>query len=671
MLSSGAVRDFVGPGTSSDLLNGLYRAQVRKRILQLAFVARRLRSDAPELAERSGFLAAYEMLKECPAEQVSLAAGYPSFGRWCDLAETFVISRSHVNLPDGQVASHLRLLGSFALSATARHRGGRLTLAFDHDGRICLPGLGIVVEAPREYAGSKVTCSVSPGGRFDVELPDGPAISVESPRDTMAGPRPAGVCVRELERLAGRLELNDVDPLLRTGFPSHDFERLTDEAARRWLSAAGDAVALLHRVLPAGAAEVSEYIQVLVPLVSQSPTIHRSAATAETFGMVQMSWSGAPFQLAEALLHEYYHNKLNALLDIDPLVVGQAEHSRCYSPWRDDARPLHGLLHAVFSFYSVVVFWAACAAVDPSAAGQDRAVREFARRREQVRTGVDQLLEHAQLTEVGKTLLGELLTRLDDLPEITVPPEVARAVRGELLEHRARWLERHDQPRHETDSRLGRLAQRWAHAGGKRRPSSGACPSALQDSLVLAGLPAPTQPMTSADKVALEACQLLGLPTVIPTNRLADHAGRRDPTLDLLGRLSVVEPAEFARLASSLREADGEDGVIWLLTGHLAYVERRYAHAAERYARCLDGAPDNVDLWRDLAFALRHLGFREEADTALFNLALVVAFTSAHVTDRSTLAGLGVRRSPDDDALGNESVATYLLLLRWIGCETR
>jgi HEXXH motif-containing protein len=46
-------------------------------------------------------------------------------------------------------------------------------------------------------------------------------------------------------------------------------------------------------------------------------------------------------------VHEVQHLKLAALLDIVTLTM-PGEHDRYYAPWRDDPRPLSGLLQGTY-----------------------------------------------------------------------------------------------------------------------------------------------------------------------------------------------------------------------------------------------------------------------------------------------------------------------------------
>jgi HEXXH motif-containing protein len=66
---------------------------------------------------------------------------------------------------------------------------------------------------------------------------------------------------------------------------------------------------------------------------------------------------GGRLETVEAVVHEYGHQKLDAILALDPLFRGDGGEAIYYSPWKDDPRPLTGLLHAVYSFAIVLSFY--------------------------------------------------------------------------------------------------------------------------------------------------------------------------------------------------------------------------------------------------------------------------------------------------------------------------
>jgi hypothetical protein len=146
----------------------------------------------------------------------------------------------------------------------------------------------------------------------------------------------------------------------------------------------------------------------------------------------------------------------------------------------------------------------------------------------------------------------------------------------------------------------------WAKAGGSFRQAE----------------PAPDQ-LTSDDLDLTRLIAELGGRDGIEVNRTSAGRPRADPTIDQLSLIKVRTPERYAamigRLAASSRCLAEE-----IPLAHQAYAEERFPEAAAGYAALLLRLPDDIDLWRDLAFALRHLGATELCETVLFRLAEVV-----------------------------------------------
>jgi HEXXH motif-containing protein len=111
--------------------------------------------------------------------------------------------------------------------------------------------------------------------------------------------------------------------------------------------------------------------------------------------------------MAEALVHEFSHTKMNLLSEHDG-VLENAFEPLFPSPVRPDLRPLWGVLLAVHAFLPVELLYARMQKrSDPRA----RASR-FAARAKEIRKGNEEglavLLEHARPTPVGEALLAEL-----------------------------------------------------------------------------------------------------------------------------------------------------------------------------------------------------------------------------------------------------------------------
>jgi HEXXH motif-containing protein len=56
----------------------------------------------------------------------------------------------------------------------------------------------------------------------------------------------------------------------------------------------------------------------------------------------------ASLRVAESLIHEAMHLQLTLVDSIEPLVVD--DRARGYSPWKDEVRPVIGLLHGLYVF---------------------------------------------------------------------------------------------------------------------------------------------------------------------------------------------------------------------------------------------------------------------------------------------------------------------------------
>jgi HEXXH motif-containing protein len=111
--------------------------------------------------------------------------------------------------------------------------------------------------------------------------------------------------------------------------------------------------------------------------------------------------------MAEALVHEFQHNKLNAVFRWDPLLHNA--HAPLYtSPVRPDPRPLHGVLMAVHAFQPIAkLYEAMTAAQDPPSLQRD-----WPKRYQQIidinHEGAGTVLQHGKPTPLGATLLQEL-----------------------------------------------------------------------------------------------------------------------------------------------------------------------------------------------------------------------------------------------------------------------
>ncbi|MFE7589239.1 HEXXH motif-containing putative peptide modification protein [Kitasatospora sp. NPDC057512] len=164
---------------------------------------------------------------------------------------------------------------------------------------------------------------------------------------------------------------------------------------------------------------VAACVTTVVPLRPAPGGEAVSAAARRAYGAVAASLPDDPVLLALALVHEFLHVQLGALLDLVPLHSpnGPAVY---HAPWRPDPRPAGALLQGAYAHLGVADFWRAEAAAG-AAAGADAAAGDAARARgESARWRTHTL-------SAGETLLGcgELTAA-----GLEFTRELVRAVRG-------------------------------------------------------------------------------------------------------------------------------------------------------------------------------------------------------------------------------------------------
>lgn len=255
--------------------------------------------------------------------------------------------------------------------------------------------------------------------------------------------------------------IDDLDPYRAFGTVEHP--ALLDHAEyERWCGELDEAWAILVRRNSGYAAELAQVGPVVVPVSRNRGLV--ASTSSSSFGAIVLSEPESVASLAETLIHELQHSKLNAVLDLVRLEDGASP--LCYAPWRRDPRPLPGLLHGIYAFMSVVEFWRAQRHAEP---GDRRADFKFLYHREQVRAAVRAVAAMPELSESGNRLVAAVQRRLARCDDETVPAELAETVALLLAEHRLSWRLRHLSP---PDAHVADLARRWQAGGTPSPPES-------------------------------------------------------------------------------------------------------------------------------------------------------------------------------------------------------
>ncbi len=212
----------------------------------------------------------------------------------------------------------------------------------------------------------------------------------------------------------------------------YEVDRRPDARAwRRRLARAWRVLAEGHR---AQAADMAAVVRTLVPLAPVPGLNLVSVTSPAAFGAVAMSLPADGVTLAETLVHEFQHVKLGALLDLLPLVDADAGE-RYYAPWRDDPRPLPGLLQGAYAYLGVAGFWRTQRFAVPDLSGHV----EFARRRAEAFETTSTLLDSGRLTPEGTAFVTRMRRRLEEALADEVPDEALARAAELSAEHRRRW----------------------------------------------------------------------------------------------------------------------------------------------------------------------------------------------------------------------------------------
>ncbi|MBO0883888.1 MAG: hypothetical protein J2P17_26855, partial [Mycobacterium sp.] len=325
--------------------------------------------------------------------------------------------------------------------------------------------------------------------------------------------------------------------------------RLTASQVQAWQRNVAEAVDLLDREFPQYLRPMRRGLHSIVPL-SASPAVMGSSYTAEEgFGAVYLDAPTDAPQLASTLVHEFQHAKLGLLLGQTPLTAGSDSEGlpRLYAPWRDDPRPITGLLQGIYAFFGVADFWRVLRTLDGHESPS--AHIEYALCSTQVRAAITQAQKSDRLTPDGRHFLHTLAEAMAPWAAEDLPADAARIASESAIAHYTFWRVRNWQP----DTRdITELAACWQ-----------------------ARQPPPLQ-----------------LPVSRPVEQTA--VPRHHQRLTLLFHL---KNAWRQRTSTTVPISDGER----------AYLAGDHAEAAARYQHEFDTDPLRPQAWAGLALTLPHL----------------------------------------------------------------
>lgn len=472
----------------------------------------------------------------------------PQFGTWASRMMRLLGGVVHSRAP---LWAELGYLHAAVFVAAFRAKISFATrIPVDHGGAL-LPTLGMArfPAAPRWNMAEAETSNGHAWLWCDgqkVAIPDDPGIDG---RDWWA--------MRWVSVSAGKrvlsVSIDDIDPHRDLADPVPP-DRLDATEVDHWSTVLGEAWRLIADVWPGTAEAMSVGLVAIAPLPADAREA-RTASSGDAFGAALISRPPDPVTLAVGLVHEFQHIKLGGLLHLAPLLEERANFAFVYAPWRDDPRPLAGLLQGVYAFAGIAGFWDRYRHVAPP---EDRAAAdfEFAYARRQTRMGLSTLLRSPLTTEIGRRFLDGLATWVRGQIAQPIPAELRRVAWAAAVDHRAAWRIRHLHP---DSDRIHRLADAF-----------------------LAG--------RAARAVDSVRCELL-----------PDIRERWYPTRLALQRLRLYHPERFAELAD--KGGPMPVAAHGAVRSDIALVNGNLATAESGYRAMIATDPGDIVAWTGLAVA--------------------------------------------------------------------
>jgi HEXXH motif-containing protein len=282
---------------------------------------------------------------------------------------------------------------------------GFITTAIDAFLPATPPGTAITLDVPARAEGytfpmAGARFALAPGdrlrhaidGRIVHERPDGTAV----PSDATTRPIPG--------HPGAALLLADDATLFHDDYRHKIVPH--SEHANQLAGRIGSALDLIDALAPALALRMNRMVRWYVPIGSDDLRVHNSFTASMLLGVVFLSDAYSSLRLAEAMVHEYHHNQLFALMAGEEL-FDEVDGAIWYSPWREDPRPLTGLFHALYVFANVWNFLQRALEEAAFAPIRDEIAEDCVRLRWQLAIGLDQVPMH-RIFPVGREILEDV-----------------------------------------------------------------------------------------------------------------------------------------------------------------------------------------------------------------------------------------------------------------------
>jgi HEXXH motif-containing protein len=432
-LSADAFTELATGGGDSSVVRQLREAQLSKHLMLLRVVAEGAGSVESASPSAVAFRAGYQLLARVQQSDpgvVGRLLGLPHIGSWAHDCLARLDQRDQPDfgyLATVAVAAAVRAGVPFALQVPVRGGGvllpglGRLRVPESEGAWLSFSSDGERLEAGRHV---EVACA-------DLVPDDGSGTSAPYWQGTPVVRALAGGQAWEVLLETADWHLDRYTPPMLT--------TLTEGGLRVWRDRIQAAWELLVSQHQWAAGPIAAGVSVIVPLVPRSAL--NSATSPAAFGAVATSLPQSTASLAETLVHEFQHIKLCGLMDMVPLV--QPGEELGYAPWREDPRPMGGILQGVYAFAAIVRFWDVQRGLETDPDEVLCASVHYERWRLAVEPVIDTLSTSGALTPAGGRFVTTLREQGRHLRSTPVSAEVAGIAREIALDGWLTWQARH------------------------------------------------------------------------------------------------------------------------------------------------------------------------------------------------------------------------------------
>jgi HEXXH motif-containing protein len=368
--------DFAVPHHGDRLLAALQRARLAVRSDQLTQCA-----ASPRLPP--DIVSALHIVGACTAPTKAQILSSPRTAVWLKAVRA---------LAEGDQAclAASRLGCSLAVDALQMdERVGESDVAVDHQGRICLLTGHTALDLGPEYARRHVT------------------LRAENGRITITSRGAQVELLRTIQAIRGRSGGPPVcwfDDLVDARVVVHPRHELGDQEIAEWAALLDGGRDCLASVGGPWSRLVDALVDRVVPMLRPATDRRVSGTNSVAPGAVAASAPPTAALLAETLVHEQQHVRLDLLLTVYDVV--RSNNVRLRSPWRADLRPPTGLLHGAFAFVGVANFWSLMAVRGATSSGEGEAEAE--KRAREVHTAISLLRRSGTLTSLGEIVASSI-----------------------------------------------------------------------------------------------------------------------------------------------------------------------------------------------------------------------------------------------------------------------